>query len=55
VETAFSVGSSPKLYNEDPRQAGRIELSRLEAGSYTCTVALRIVGGDEKGALCLGV
>jgi hypothetical protein len=26
-------------------------LSRVEAGSNTSTVALRVVGGDEKGSL----
>jgi hypothetical protein len=30
-------------------------LSRVEAGSNTSTVALRVVGGDEKGIQCLGV
>jgi hypothetical protein len=28
---------------------------RVEAGSNTSTVALRVVGGDEKGTQCLGV
>jgi hypothetical protein len=27
----------------------------VEAGPNTSTVALRVVGGDEKGTLCLGV
>jgi hypothetical protein len=27
----------------------------VEAGSNTSTVALRVVGGDEKGTQCLGV
>jgi hypothetical protein len=31
------------------------ELSRVEAGSNTSTVNLRVVGGDEKGTQCLGV
>jgi hypothetical protein len=30
-------------------------LPRVEAGSNTCTVALRVVKGDEKGTQCLGV
>jgi hypothetical protein len=30
-------------------------LARVEAGTNTSTVALRVVGGDEKGDLCLGV
>jgi hypothetical protein len=30
-------------------------VTRVEAGSNTSTVALRIVGGDEKGTQCLGV
>jgi hypothetical protein len=29
--------------------------SRAEAGSNTSTVALRVVGGDERGTQCLGV
>jgi hypothetical protein len=29
-------------------------LPRVEAGSNTSTVALRVVGGDEKGTQCLG-
>jgi hypothetical protein len=28
---------------------------RVEAGSNTSTVAIRVVGGDEKGTQCLGV
>jgi hypothetical protein len=28
---------------------------RMEAGSNTSTVALRVVGGDEKGTQCLWV
>jgi hypothetical protein len=28
---------------------------RVETGSNTSTVALRVVGGDEKGTQCLGV
>jgi hypothetical protein len=30
-------------------------VSRVEAGSNTSTVALRVVGGDETGTQCLGV
>jgi hypothetical protein len=30
-------------------------ISRVEAGSNTSTVALLVVGGDEKGTQCLGV
>jgi hypothetical protein len=32
-----------------------LSLSCVEAGSNTSTVALRVVGGDEKGTQCLGV
>jgi hypothetical protein len=28
-----------------------VRISRVEAGSNTSTVALRVVGGDEKGSL----
>jgi hypothetical protein len=60
METAFSVGSFSRLYNEDCRPAGRIKKkerknrlrdSRVEAGSNASTVTLRVVGGNEKGSL----
>jgi hypothetical protein len=31
------------------------DLPGVEVGSNTSTVALRVVGGDEKGTQCLGV
>jgi hypothetical protein len=46
----FSVGPDSRLYNEDPGQA-EIDSSRVEAGSNTSTVALRVIGGDRKGSL----
>jgi hypothetical protein len=53
LETMFSTLSVQRDYNEgiwdDPVK------SRVEAGSNTSTVALRVVGGDEKGTQCLGV
>jgi hypothetical protein len=48
-EAVFSVGAAPRLHNEEKLKA------RVEAGSNTSTVALRVVGGDEKGTRCLGV
>jgi hypothetical protein len=33
---------------------GQLELSRVEAGSNISTVALRVIGGDEKGTQYLG-
>jgi hypothetical protein len=30
-------------------------LAHVQPGSNTSTVALRVVGGDEKGTQCLGV
>jgi hypothetical protein len=41
--------SAPRLYNEEPRPVGI--KPRVEAGSNTSTVILRVVGGDEKGSL----
>jgi hypothetical protein len=32
-----------------------IMLTRVEAGLNTSTVAMRVVGGDEKGTQCLGL
>jgi hypothetical protein len=47
----FSMESVPRLYIS--RTSGTMtserRLSRVEAGSNTSTVALRVVGGDEKG------
>jgi hypothetical protein len=31
------------------------EVTRVEAGSNTSTVALQVVGSDEKGTQCLGL
>jgi hypothetical protein len=45
----FSASFALGLYNEDPRPT---ELkTRVEAGSNTSIVSLRVVGGDEKGSL----
>jgi hypothetical protein len=33
----------------------RIDRSRVEAGLNTSTVALRVVGGDERGTQCLRI
>jgi hypothetical protein len=41
------------LENTEPFNTGLY--SRVEAGSNTSTVALQVVGGDEKGTKCLGV
>jgi hypothetical protein len=32
-----------------------MSFARMETGSITCTVALRVVGGDKKGTQCLGI
>jgi hypothetical protein len=48
LEAVFSVGSAPKLYSN--MTPGRLSaVFRVEAGSNLSTVALRVVGGDEKG------
>jgi hypothetical protein len=48
-----STRSTPSSYKED--NYGNWVQSRAEAGSSTSTVALRVVGDDEKGTQCLGV
>jgi pyruvate/oxaloacetate carboxyltransferase len=45
-ETVFYTRSVQRGYKED---------NRVEAGLNTSTVALRVVGGVEKGTQCLGV
>jgi hypothetical protein len=47
MEAVFFVRwSVPRLYNASPLVA-----SRVEAGSNTSTVTMRVVGGDEKESL----
>jgi hypothetical protein len=46
-------GSDQELYKD--ALTTRPRLRRVEAGSNTSTVALRVVGSDEKGTQCLGV
>jgi hypothetical protein len=48
MEETFCTRSVLKFYNQDQLVAVR---SRVEAGSNTSTVALRVVGGDEKGSV----
>jgi hypothetical protein len=45
-EVVFSVGPAPRLYNEDLMQLEGE--TRVEAGSNTSTVTLRVAGGDGK-------
>jgi hypothetical protein len=50
-EVVFSVGSAHRLSGEPKptKSHARVEAIR------TPTIALRVVGGDEKGTQCLGV
>jgi hypothetical protein len=46
------MGSDTRLYNEKLFVARQMKIvSRVEAGSNTSTIALRVVGGDGKGSL----
>jgi hypothetical protein len=45
LEAVFSERSVSMMYNENQLP------TRVEAGSNTSTVALRVVGGDEMGSL----
>jgi hypothetical protein len=48
----FSVlWSDPSLYNEKPTIIDISEFTRVEAGSNTSIVTLRVVGGDEKSQI----
>jgi hypothetical protein len=49
LEAVFCVRCVQRCYKEDNWG------SRVKMGSNTSTVALRVVGGDEKGTQCLGV
>jgi hypothetical protein len=46
----LSALSVPQLNNASPLEAENAG-TRVEAGSNTSTVTLRVVGGDEKGSL----
>jgi hypothetical protein len=48
----FSVRSVQR-YTEDSQL--RISRQSVEAGSNTSTIALRVVGGEEKGTQCPGM
>jgi hypothetical protein len=45
----LSTWSNPTLYNEKPIIID--SSTRVEAGSNTSAVTVRVVGGDEKGSL----
>jgi hypothetical protein len=49
-ETVFSVGSMQMSYLKDKR-CHEFRETRMEAGSNTSTVTLRVVEGDEIGSL----
>jgi hypothetical protein len=51
-EVVFYVGSAQRLSLEPKPTKSH---ARVEAGSNTSTVVLRVLGGDEKGTQCLGV
>jgi hypothetical protein len=52
VKEMFSVTSDPSLYNKKSTIIDSWQLVlRVEVGSNTFTVTLRVVGGDEKGSL----
>jgi hypothetical protein len=54
VET-FSTLSVARCSNQDQLAvAVKSRVSGVQAGSNTSTVALRVVGGDEKGTHCVG-
>jgi hypothetical protein len=44
-------GSVLRLYNAEFQVSSERRLTRVEAGSNTSTVTLRVIGGDEKGSL----
>jgi hypothetical protein len=50
IETVSSVWSVPRVYKRHGKSMGAV-ISRVETGSNTSTVALLVVGGDQKGSL----
>jgi Kef-type K+ transport system membrane component KefB len=49
----YAVGVVSDIHYVDKGKQARG--SRVEAGSNSSTVALRVVGGEEKGTQCLGI
>jgi hypothetical protein len=49
LRAVFSMPSVPRLYSDS--LVGRNRVTRVEAGSNTSTMTLRVVGGDEKESL----
>jgi ABC-type iron transport system FetAB ATPase subunit len=49
IRTVFYVGSVQSAYKRNEFRSKLV--SCVEAGSNTSTVALQVVGGDEKGSL----
>jgi hypothetical protein len=47
----FSTRSEPRCYKQGQELREEVCESRVEAGSNTSTVALRVVQGDEKESL----
>jgi hypothetical protein len=47
----FSTWSAPRSYKREPKLSDRRVSTRVEEGSNTSTVALRVVGSDKKGSL----
>jgi hypothetical protein len=50
-EAVFSAWSVPRGYKGTQKMRPSRKLTRVEAGSNTSSVPLRVVGGDEKGSL----
>jgi hypothetical protein len=50
-EAVFSVWSVPRCYKRKITDSEVAVHTRVEAGSNTSTVTLRVVGGDGKGSL----
>jgi hypothetical protein len=49
LEEVFSMWPAPRLYHASYQLP--VVTTRVEAGSNTSTVTLRVVGGDKKGSL----
>jgi hypothetical protein len=55
LSVAKRLPDSSECQQQFNRPTCRLSQARVEAGSNTFTIALRLVGDDEKGTQCLGV
>jgi hypothetical protein len=55
LEVMLCIMSVPRLYSNDQWEKSVSGLTLGGGSSNTSTIALQVIGGNEKGVQCLGV